>query len=174
MKPGFSMHKEYDISKTSGLCCLCGKELSPGEQFVATVKYAGEELHREDFCTDCWDGKAEEDAPDVLGIWEARLAKPKEKKKLFVDDELLIDFFQRLEGACEPLKVDLRFVLALVLMRKKLLVYDSSRKLSDGRDLWTMHFKGGGQTSEVVDPHLDEQRIADLSRELGEILEAEL
>ena len=175
------MAKEYNITRTGGRCCACGRRMQPGEEFVATVREADgaaeEELLREDFCTACWEAAGDEarSAPAVLGTWRSRVPATKEKKRrAFVDDDLLIGFFQRIEGAREPARVQLRFVLALVLMRKKLLVYDRCDRGPDGRDVWTMHLKGEKKTCKVIDANMDEDKIAEASRQLGEILEGEL
>ena len=165
------MAKDYNIAKTLGECCRCQKPLAAGEELVATVTEAGEELQRMDFCCGCWDADDRQAAPEILGFWRTRVPRAREKKKLLVDDELLINFFERLDGAEEPAKINFRFVLALVLMRKKLLVYDTSEKQEDGTDLWSMHFKGSEQKHAVIDPHMDEEKIALVSRQLGQIME---
>jgi len=174
------MATEYNITRTAGRCAACGREMEPAEEFVATIRQADEdadeEFLREDFCMGCWAG-AEPDraaAPDVFGIWRSRVPAPKEKKKLFVDDELLVSFFERLADSEEPARVQFRFVLALILMRKKLLVYDRSDRGDDGRDVWTLHFRGEKDAHKVIDPNLDEEKIADVSQQLGQILEGEL
>ena len=169
------MAKEYNISKTAGQCVVCQRALEPGEEFVAAVREAGEELLREDYCPTCWDAKGDaEDEPDVLGVWRARVPQPQEKRKLFVDDDLLRNFFERLEGAEDEAKVSFRYVLALVLMRKKLLVYDRMDRRDDGSEVWQMHFKGSDATHHVIDPKMDEDKIAEVSAQLGQILEGEL
>jgi hypothetical protein len=169
------MAKDYEIAKTSGQCSKCEKQLDPGDEFMATVCEREEEFARVDFCLDCWpaeeDGQADQ---TVFGVWRTRVPQPQEKKKLFVDNELLINFFERLDGTEEQVKINFRFVLALILMRKKLLVYDGAKKADDGTELWQMHFKGGESKAEVVDPKMDEDQIAEVSSHLGEILEGEL
>jgi len=174
------MAKEYNITRTTGQCGACGKEMQPGEEFVATVRPAPEETDedfvRQDFCLPCWQPRTEDGAedPNLLGVWRSRVPLPKEKRKTFVDDEVLIQFFERLDGAEDPAKRDFRFVLALILMRKKLLVYDRSKPGPDGCDVWTMHFKGAESPCTVLDPHLDEDRISEVSGQLGAVLEADL
>jgi len=168
------MAKDYNITRSAGTCLACGRDFQPGDEFVATVREGEEELLREDFCPPCWDGRGDDKTGELLGHWRAAVPKPEEKKRRFVDDELIIGFFERLEGADEPAKVNFRFVLALVLMRKKLLIYERSAANADGLDVWTMRFKGGSETSEVVDPKMDEQKIAEISGQLGQVLEGEL
>lgn len=168
--------KEYDIARAAGICAECGKELSPGEEFIATLKEAGDELLREDYCPACWSGRpadSDED-PDLLGTWQTRTPQPKEKKKLFIDDELLVNFFERLAGAESSVKISLRYVLALVLMRKRLLIYDGTERLDDGAEIWKMHLKGSDKTHSVIDPKMDAEQVAEVSRQLGQIMEGEL
>jgi hypothetical protein len=174
------MAKEYNITRTAGRCTVCRQELAPRQEFVATVReIAGQddedELVRQDYCLDCWEPAREATTADksVFGIWHARAATPKEKKKTFVDDELLVSFFDRLEGAAEPAKVQFRFVLALILMRKKLLTYDGIER-GGGDQPWLMHFRGSGRKCKVADPHMDEDKIAEVSRQLGDVLEGDL
>ena len=167
------MTKEYSFSKTSGQCNACKAAMVSEQEFMATIREAGDEILREDYCLDCWQAQPRDRQTDLLGVWRARVPKPDEKKKLFVDDELLTNFFQRLEGAEEPAKIAFRFVLALVLMRKKLLVYDRMTK-ADGKEIWQMHFKGSDQVQQVINPRMDEEKIARVSQDLGEILEGEL
>jgi hypothetical protein len=167
------MAKEYNISKTAGRCLKCNTALSPGQEFVATLKETAEEFCREDYCTSCWQ-EPEALPPEIVGVWHSHVPQPQEKKRLFVDNDLLVNFFQRLEDAQEPLKINFRYVLALVLMRKKLLIYDGRNQLPDGREIWKMHFKASDQVQKVIDPGMDEEKIAQTSEHLGDILEGEL
>ena len=171
------MAKEYDIAKTTGQCSSCEKVLAGGEDFVATLVEADadaeEQFRRCDYCCQCWEARGRDEG-GAFCVWRSRVPQPQEKKKLFVDDSLLINFFQRLEGDEKPGRVSLRFVLALVLMRKKLLVYDGTTTRPDGTELWKMRLKGTDETHEVSDPKMDEEKIAEVSRHLGEILEGEL
>lgn len=174
------MAKEYNITRTAGRCAACETEMQPQQEFTAAVREAvdedGEEqLLREDYCLGCWESRREQVSADrsVLGIWQSRVPAPKEKKKTFVDDEVLVSFFERLDGAEEPAKVQFRYVLALILMRKKVLIYDGLES-GEGDRPWRMHFRGSGKTCVVVDPHMDEDKIAEVSRQLGDVLEGDL
>lgn len=167
------MAKEYNISKTLGHCHKCDVALVPGQEFVATLKETAEEFGREDYCLSCWQESLAA-GPEIVGVWHSHVPVAQEKKKLFVDNDLLVNFFQRLEDAAEPMKVNFRYVLALVLMRKKLLVYDGRDQLPDGREIWKMHFKASDQVQKVIDPGMNEEKIAQTSEHLGDILEGEL
>ena len=166
--------KQYEISKSSYRCNDCQRELAAGEEFVAAVREDEQEddLLRQDYCPACWDRRGTA-GHDVLGTWRTRVPPPTAKKKLFVDDELLLNFFHRLEDADSESMLQFRFVLALVLMRKKLLVYDRLLREEDS-EYWLMHQRGTDTHTRVLDPRLDEDKIAQVSQHLGQILEGEL
>jgi hypothetical protein len=169
------MPKDYEIARSAGACAACGRQLAAGEEFMAVLKETPEQLCREDYCLKCWSAEGIEGAAaSALGTWKTRIPQPREKKRLFVDDDLLVNFLERLSDADAPAKIAFRYVLALVLMRKKLLVYDRTEKLDDGSEVWKMHLKGDGRQYSVIDPKLDEDGIAEVSRQLGQILEGEL
>ena len=168
------MAKDYNITKTLGQCRRCEKQLAPDDEIVATVREGDGEFHREDYCPGCWDGQEQPDSDELFGVWRTRVPRPEEKKKLLVDDDLIVNFFERLEGSETLARLSYRFVLALVLMRKKKLIYDRTKKTDDGQDVWLMHFRGSDQVHEVLDPHMDEEKIAEVSQQLGEIMEGEL
>jgi len=164
------MARQYDIAKTSGLCGACGRELSDGEEFVAVVFEDGQEFRRRDLCPACWEaGKG--GTAGAFSFWRARMPRPDGEKKPPVDNGVLVDFFNRLEGHEEPAKICFRFVLALMLMRKKLLVYEGSDADPAGQEVWSMRFKHDQTPVEVVRPHLDEARIAEVSAQLGALFE---
>lgn len=164
------MAREYDIAGVSGLCRDCRRELAAGEEFVAVLLDAGDDFRREDFCAACWEGKKDE-LPHVFSVWHGCVPAPAGARKPLVDTRLIVDFFSKLEGHDEPLKVNFRFVLALMLMRKKLLVYEGKADDDAGREVWTMRFKHDQTQVEVIHPRLNEEQIAEVSAHLGAIFE---
>jgi hypothetical protein len=165
------MAKEYNIGRQAGACTACSKPLEAGQEFVATVREVDEAFQRQDFCVEC--APAAEGDAALLGVWRAHVPAEKTKKKLFVNDQVLMEFFDRLAEADEPARVNFRFVLALVLMRKKVLIYDRLGKRDDGTEVWCMHVRGEGRKCEVIDPHLDEEKIAQVSQQLTQIMEVQ-
>ena len=61
-------------------------------------------------------------------------------------------------------------------LRKRRLKYDANR-IEDGREIWRLRLVGGepaGRRIEVVNPHLDEEQIEQLSSQIGQILQMDL
>ncbi len=160
---------EWEVSKPLGQCCGTGKKIEYGEEYFATLVETEEGLQRRDYCSDYWQ-KAK---PDVFCYWRTKLPNPEQKKQIFVDDEMLMAFFERLERESEQEKINFRFVLALILMRKRRLKYDST-KTEASREIWRLKVTGEKEFVEVVNPHLDEEQIERLSSQIGQILQVEL
>ena len=81
--------------------------------------------------------------------------------------------FERLKDTDEQSKLNFRFVLGLILMRKRLVIYDGTRH-DEGRDVWLVRLKGKPEPMDLLDPKLDEQQMAEVSQQLGQILNEEL
>jgi hypothetical protein len=160
----------YEVGHAAGKCAACARAIEPGEKFMAALRPTPTGLERVDVGPECWDAF---DKSGLLGFWQSTLRPPQAKPKVFVDDALLCDLFERLEGANEPVKVSFRFVLGLILMRKRLLTYESSRHEPD-RDVWTVRLKGRDQLIDLLDPKLDEKQVLEVSTQLGAILNEQL
>lgn len=183
----------YDVAKPSGVCAFTGRALEPHETYTAALVADGDELRRVDICREAWDeGRRPE---QMLGHWQAVVPEPEEqKKKLFVDDGVLMNLLERLADATQPQRQAFRFVLTLILMRKKLLRYDrtEARPIEEPAeggpveaDWWIVTPKldlskgplgkwDDTRTLDILDPRLDEEGIRAVTDQLSEILQAEL
>jgi hypothetical protein len=160
---------EWEITRPLGQCCGSGRQIAPNEEYFAALVETDKGLERRDFCAEYW----QNNTPQVYCYWRSKLPDPEHKKQLFVDDDMLMAFFERLEQESEQEKLNFRFVIMLVLMRKRRLKYDSTIS-RDGAEIWKLRVVGSDEYVEVINPHLNEQQIQALSSQIGEILQVEL
>jgi len=160
---------EWEINKPLGQCWGSGTKIEYGQEYFGALVETEEGLQRRDYCAEYW----QNEKPDVFCFWKTKLPNPDQKKQIFVDDDMLMAFFERLEKETEPEKINFRFVLALILMRKRRLKYDET-KIEDGNEIWRLRIVGDKQIAEVVNPHLDEEQIEQLSSQIGQILQTDL
>jgi hypothetical protein len=161
---------EWEIEKPLGQCYGTGRKIEYEEGYFAALVETEQGLQRRDFCAEYW----HQHKPDVYCYWKSKLPQPGQKRQMFVDDAMLMAFFERLAEETEQEKINFRFVLTLVLMRKRLVKYDSSR-VEDGKEVWRLRIVGvDKQFVEVINPHLGEKQIEQLSSQIGEILQVEL
>ncbi len=160
---------EWEVDKPLGQCYGTGRKIDYGEEYFGALVETDEGLQRRDFCADYWEGEK----PNVFCYWKSKLPHPDQKKQIFVDDEMLMAFFERLENESEQEKVNFRFVLALILMRKRRLKYDATR-VENAKEIWRLRIVGEKEIVEVINPHLDEKQVEQLSSQIGQILQTDL
>ncbi len=161
-KPGV-----YEVSRPGGTCAVSGLPIEPGQKFFTALRDIPEGFQRIDVLPDHW---ASIDQAGLLGFWQTTMPRPEQKKKMFVDDAVLTELFERLGDATEAPKLNFRFVLGLILMRKRILAYEGSKQDDAGKEIWSMKVRGRDQFLDLVNPHLGEEQVADVSRQLSEIL----
>ena len=160
---------DWEIKKPIGQCYVSDDEFAVGDDYFAALVETEEGFERRDFCVGCW----KEHKPDVYCFWKTKMPDPEHKKKLFIDDEMLMSFFDRLAEETDQEKVNFRFVLTLVLMRKRKLKYVSDA-VKDGQEIWHMRVAGENRGVTVVNPHLSEDQIEELSSQMGQIMQVDL
>ena len=166
------MTQQWDIETTTGRCAVTGRTLEEGEEFYTVLVEQGESFIRADYSVQAW--PAEGGPPEnAFCYFKSRVPVKERRKKLLVDNELLINFFKRLSEEKEPVRVQFRFVLALILMRKRLLRYDGTT-VRNGAEVWTMIQARELTRHEVINPHLTDDQIEGVSRELSAILHSDM
>jgi hypothetical protein len=158
---------DWDIKKTLGHCYGTEQEIEVGQKYFAALVETEEGFQRRDYSAEFWT----ENKPEAYCFWKTKMPDPDKKKDIFIDDEMLMVFFERLAEETDQDKINFRFVLTLILMRKRKLKYDSS-EIKDGSEVWTLRVTGGkGRMVDVVNPNLTEDQITELSTQMGQILQ---
>lgn len=163
----------YDVARPQGVCAVTSHPIAPDEKFMAALRETSLGFERVDVSMVAW---ADFDRTDVVAFWQTTMPRHEQKKKLFVDDEVLCQLFERMADVAEPAKLNFRFVLALVLMRKRMLIYETTRHEGENneRELWTVRFKGREDRFDLLNPKLTEEQVGEVSQQLGEILNEQL
>lgn len=119
---------EWKFRRRTGACTGCNTAFEDGARHVSVLSVAQEMLAREDLCLVCWQGRAQgagsqsAATAESLVFWFTRHKEGKRGMQL--DLPTLEAVFLRLEGRSEPKLAELRYLLCLLLMRKKRLKID--------------------------------------------------
>lgn len=162
------MANEYEISRSTGRCAVTRRELKEGESYYVVLIETAEAFERRDYSVDSWDGP-----PDgAFCYWRARVPV-KAKGPIVIDHGVLIHLFQRLEQEESEMKQKFRFVLALLLMRKRMLKFEQTTQ--DGEnEYWQMRLMMDQSVHRVVNPRLTDEEIERLSVQLTALLSGEV
>ncbi len=121
---------DWSFRRRQGWCQACEKRFDEGERHASSLAVVGEALAREDMCSGCWLGRA---GRDDLFHWFTRHREG--KRGLQLDLGTLEALFVRLEGRAEPRVREMRYLLALLLLRKRRIKVDRILREAEGESM---------------------------------------
>ncbi len=116
---------EYKVSRCSRRCCVEDRNLRDGEWYYSVVIEDGEDLIRRDYSAGAWT----EPPAGAVGWWKCRMPEAGARKMVLAPEPVLVDHLRRLEG--DPLQGPLRYLLALTLLRRRVVRCVSSGEALD-------------------------------------------
>lgn len=168
----------YEVGRAKGVCAATGKSIKVGDEFVAVLAEKGDEFVRLDYSRSAWDKGVRPKPPHVLiGFWRATMPAPDDRKARLIDDEALLDLFEDLGEAEDERRLAFRYVLALLLIRKKLLRYEGTHRdgaAGSGRVVLvrrpTPAKAPPAELVEVIDLNMNDQMVAEAVEQLGAVI----
>ena len=159
---------EYQFRPIGKKCAGTGADLVPGETcFSALVDNKGE-LQRLDFSEAGWKGPP----AGTLGVWKCVVPKPAEVRHEPLDTTALMTCFEQLTEEASPAREGLRYILALLLVKKRRLRLEGSRTDGDNEYLQLAGAHGEG-AYEVRDLNPSDEEVQQWQRELNVYLASE-
>jgi hypothetical protein len=156
---------EYQIQANTRRCAATGRELRAGEKYFAALLDVEGKFTRLDYSCEGWTGPPE----GVFSFWMGRVPPQEESRRPRIDDELLFDCFQRLEGHTEPEKINFRYIIALLLMRRKRFKFEEARTLG-GEEHLSLRCVKTRAVYQVINPRLTEEQMAAVQDEVFKVL----
>jgi hypothetical protein len=160
---------DWEMPRRGEICCVCQKAFEPGDELRAYLFETPEGYQRRDYCLNC-PAPAE---PGNVGSWKTRRPLPAAKKSPVFDRDAIFQLFTTLEDAEAPERVQLRFVLALLLWRKKALKFAGAETRED-REAWLFTTPKADARYAVVRPALGESQLERLGEQLEALLAGEI
>ena len=172
---------DYHVARPTGLCAATEQPLEPGAACIATLCESpddAEALVRRDYSLAAWEDGVR--PAGLFSYWRTIVPQANDRRGALVDDEVLQDLFERLATDARPQRVAFRFVLGLILMRKRLLRFAGRLEAGSGgveHERWLLKPRGAEPDDpplEVVNPRLSDDDVRELTGQLSEILQSEL
>jgi hypothetical protein len=119
------MLQDYPSTKSSKRCHLSGKEFSPGESYFSVLVPDGDEISRIDIASSLWLQRP----ANAIGWWKCRIPEASAKGTRPAPNSVLLDVLTELLKLPEQAK--LAYLLALLLVRRRVLVEEEKLTLHD-------------------------------------------
>lgn len=155
---------DFEIQRCTRLCAVTGREFAPEETFYSVLVGDGADVKRMDYSPEAWTGPPE----DALGWWKSRMPGANKRKK-WAPNDVMLDFFDRLEN--EPQRSDMRYVLALLLVRRRVFREEGAEADEQGRPILTVYCPRRDATYSLPVVTPEESRIEAIQDELAHLLE---
>jgi len=168
-----ALEREWKLDASSRRCQACSRAFAVGDEYYSAVVETTEEnrLARQEFCPACW----KPDGGAYFSFWKARVPPPEEHERRgprLVDLGRLMQLFEHLADSTDEPAQRFRYVLALVLMRKRRLKIVESRRLVGGRgEELTLRETGTERRFVLSSPSVTEEEIRSVADRLREILD---
>jgi hypothetical protein len=156
---------EYKIQPNTRRCAVTGRDLQPGERYFTAIREEGDHFLREDFSSEAWNGPPE----GAFSFWTGHVPRPEDGHRLRFDDDMLLDCFLRLEGQTDPGRINFRYVLALLLMRRKRFKFEET-VTENGVEVLCLHCVRTGAKYRVINPRLSDQEMGQVQDEVFQVL----
>lgn len=108
--------EDWKFGRRGVACSSCDAALQPGRESVSAIYADGDTFARRDFCDACFQTAERRGTP--FSWWSAVVPEPAKKKAVF-DLGVAKEFLQRLLRDDDRSRDSLRYLLTLMLMRKR-------------------------------------------------------
>ncbi len=165
------MIANWDVGRSQRVCAVTGKAFVEGDSFFSALKEQAESFVRLDYSNEVW---PEQDKSAFFSFWRTTLHKPDDKKKnrLVIDIEAFYTFFTNLEGDDKPSRILFRYLIALILVRKRVLRLDEIEKSPDGEAL-ILYDSRTKEECRVMVSEAGEEELAQAQDEINQIFECD-
>ncbi len=159
---------EKVVKKPQEICVTCEEALRSGEEVLTSLSFGAEGFARQDQHPGCV-------APehDAVATWRWTRASELRPNPRRLDLGFLSEFFKRLDGRDEEHSRRVRWIVALLLLRKKILEEVGRRQGADTGEVLQFRFKKTERVYDVADPGLDSEAMASIEDDLSRIFNLE-
>lgn len=105
---------EFKVNRSTRQCHTLKRPLREGEWYFSVISESGDDYIRHDYSAEAWTGPPR----DAIGWWKKRMPTTDQRKLVLAPPEVLIDLLRQMDQF--PDKAKIRYLLALMLMRRRL------------------------------------------------------
>ena len=158
---------DYHLKPMGKTCAATDALLEPGTLVHSVLVERDGETIRLDYSTQGWDGPPE----GTIGHWRSLVPEPEAERPKPLDPDGLLEQFERMTEDANPAQEKLCYVIALLLMQKRRLQLEGTRRDGDIAYLQFIGQRGEGPF-EVREQQLTGEEIASVQSSLNQHLHA--
>jgi hypothetical protein len=161
------MQQDWNIRLRAEACDATGKPFSEGEVFYTALFREEEGFRRTDLCEEAWSARsADPSSPPAFSSWRSKFEPPVPPPPEPLPRDDAEGMLRRLLESNDPAHVNTRYLLAVMLERKRVL-----RPQPSGEKGYLVYEHARtGETFLIVDPNLSLADLAAVQEEVSALL----
>lgn len=158
---------EWDIQSRSDSCTVCRQVFADKQTYHTLLGISGEGYYRRDLCAGCFAGA---DRADVISYWQGEFRVPPPPPPEAIQKETAETLLRKLVESTDPAHAAARYILAVMLERKKILKHRDTTTDDAGNELLIYEHARTAETFTLPDPHLRLDELDKVQQEVAELL----
>jgi len=161
------MQQDWNIKARSEACDATGRPFAEGDVFHAALFTEGQGFRRSDLCEEAWKARSlDPSAEPPFSAWRSRFEPPAPPPREPLPRDDAEGMLRRLIESNDPAHTNTRYLLAVMLERKRVL------KPQPSPDKTTLIYErtGTGETFIITDPHLSLSDLVAVQEEVSALL----
>jgi hypothetical protein len=155
---------DFEFRSCSRACAATGRPLQAGEVYFSILDLVDNEFRRQDFAAEAWQGPPE----DCIGWWRSRLPTRDDTQPQLAPTDVMLNLFETLED--RPTEGEFRYLLGLLLIRRKTLRSEDRNRDDQGRVVLTLHCARRQKDYELVVAEPAPERAGRLQQQMFDLL----
>lgn len=162
------MNQEWTIQSRSTQCAATGREFADGEYFYTLLFDEPTGMRREDLSEEAW--KERNDSVQPFSFWRSKFEMPPPAPPETVTKQTAEDLLRRYMEENSAQHAAARYLLAVMLERKRLLKEVEAKTGADGQLTRIYEHTKTGEVFVIPDPQLRLDQIAQVQQEVSSLL----
>ncbi len=159
---------DWDIRSRSSTCNSCQKPFADKESYHKLLALDAQGFSRRDLCADCVGG-AKRDG--VICYWQGEYRVPPPPAPEPIQRETAETLLRKLVEATDPGHAAPRYILAVMLERKKILRHRDTVRQENGMDLLVYEHARTGESFTIPDPRLRLDQLQEVQAQVVALLQ---
>ncbi len=155
---------DFEVERCTRHCAESGRALAAGEEIYSVLMSERGSVKRLDYAIEAWHGPPEKS----LAWWKSKIPAADQTTPKLAPSDALLQFFVELQQSDD--KADVRYVLALLLIRRRIFRLEDQIRDEQGRDVMVVYCGRNETSYEVTIVVPDDVRVAQIQDELAELL----
>jgi hypothetical protein len=159
---------EWDIQSRGDTCTACQRPFVDKKAYHTLLSVDAAGYARRDLCGVCF---ANASRDGIISYWQGEYKLPPPPPPEAIQKETAETLLRKLVESTDPSHAAARYILAVMLERKRILKHRDTVHEEDGNDLLVYEHARTGESFTLPDPHLRLDQLAHVQEEVAALLQ---